>query len=228
MTYDAKKNSKYNILGAQYPLPLTEIGSKTKEQILVEGTVLFAKKGYAAVSMRDLAEVIGIKPASLYNHFESKEALWDAVLDQAYDLYILYYRQLGKAIDRAGSFEEVLELLFLEPKKWANEFTCYAFSVVQSEQFRDERAGHIFTNTFLKFSIDFMIGYFDRCIASGLVRKFDSHTVAATIQHTILTGIKIHVHKLLGRPLPYDHYKIISDLQNFILWAIKGDQTQAG
>lgn len=220
MDSDFKKNPKFNILGAQYPLPLTEAGSKTKEQILVEGTILFAKKGYAAVSMRDLAEAIGIKPASLYNHFESKEALWEAVLEQAYDLYTLYFRQLGEAIDRAGSFQEVLELIFLEPKKWANDFTCYAFSVVQSEQFRDERASRIFNEIFLKFSIDFIRDRFDRCVERGLAPKFDTHTIAAAIMHSVLIGINIKVHELMDRPLPYDHYQMMGDLQQVILWSL--------
>lgn len=220
MDSDSRKNPRFNILGAQYPLPLIEAGSKTKEQILVEGTVLFAKKGYAAVSMRDLAEAIGIKPASLYNHFDSKEALWEAVLEQAFDLYTLYFRQLGEAIDQAETFQDVLELIFLEPKQWANEFTCYAFSVVQSEQFRDERASRIFNETFLSFSINFISDRFNRCIERGLAPKFDTGTIAAIIMHSVLIGINIKVHELMGRPLPYDHYQMMGDLQQFILWSL--------
>lgn len=228
MDSDSKKNQKFKILGSQYPVPLTEAGSKTKEQILVEGTILFAKRGYAAVSMRDLAEAIGIKPASLYNHFESKEALWEAVLEQALDLYMLYFKQLGEAIDRAHTFEDVLELIFVEPKQWANEFTCYAFSLVQTEQFRDERAGRIFTDIFLNYSINFISDHFARCITNGLVPKFDTYAVASTFQHSIMIGINIHVHELLGRPLPYNHYKMVADLQQFILWAVQAGEPRNG
>jgi AcrR family transcriptional regulator len=39
---------------------------------------LFARDGYDAASMRDLADAVGIRAASLYNHFGSKEdILWD-------------------------------------------------------------------------------------------------------------------------------------------------------
>lgn len=214
-------NPKFNILGAQYSLPLLDVGSKTKEMILVEGTVLFAKKGFAAVSMRDLADAIGIKPASLYNHFDSKEALWEAVLEQAYGLYRLYFKQLGESIEKAGSFEEVLDLIFQEPRRWANDFTCYAFSLVQTEQFRDERAGRIFNETFLEFSIDFIRRHFQNCVDRGQAPPFDTHTAATTIMHTILVGINIKVQEMLGRPLPYDHHQMVVDLQRFILWSVE-------
>lgn len=47
----------------------------------------FAEIGYDGTSMRELARSVGVKPASLYNHFESKEALlWAIVKDAMADL----------------------------------------------------------------------------------------------------------------------------------------------
>ncbi|KUP25814.1 TetR/AcrR family transcriptional regulator [Paenibacillus sp. DMB5] len=37
---------------------------------------LFALKGYEATTMRDIANEVGIKPASIYHHYESKEAIF--------------------------------------------------------------------------------------------------------------------------------------------------------
>ncbi len=44
-----------------------------KEEIILTATKLFKKKGYSAVTMRDLAKEMGIKAASLYNHIKSKQ-----------------------------------------------------------------------------------------------------------------------------------------------------------
>lgn len=48
-----------------------EISSK-KQQILDHAARLFREKGFAASTMRDLAESVGLEPSSLYNHISSK------------------------------------------------------------------------------------------------------------------------------------------------------------
>lgn len=52
---------------------------------------LFATSGYANVSIRDIAAAISLNPASIYNHFPSK----DSILTSAYNFYIdNYYASL--------------------------------------------------------------------------------------------------------------------------------------
>lgn len=57
-----------------------------KELILQKAAVMFREKGFAATSMRDLAETVGIEAASLYNHIQSKsEILQDITFRMAND-----------------------------------------------------------------------------------------------------------------------------------------------
>jgi AcrR family transcriptional regulator len=62
--------------------------SKTKEKIMNAAIKLFSDNGYDKVSMRDIAGEVGIKAASIYNHFPSKED----ILKSIYKLYADEYR----------------------------------------------------------------------------------------------------------------------------------------
>ena len=52
----------------------------TKERILLTSLQLFARRGYEAVSVSDIAGALGITKGALYRHFESKRAIFDAIL----------------------------------------------------------------------------------------------------------------------------------------------------
>ena len=54
----------------------------TKQRILDEALTLFSEKGYANVFVGDIAEAVGIKAPSLYKHYKSKKAIFDAIIDQ--------------------------------------------------------------------------------------------------------------------------------------------------
>jgi AcrR family transcriptional regulator len=220
--HSGKKNHsiKFKILGSQYVLPLNEQNNATnttKENILMESTMLFAKKGFASVSMRDIAQKVGIKPASLYNHFVSKDALWERVIEHALNMYILYFKRLDETLEGARTFEEVLEVIFSEPKRLANVFTSYAFAMIQADQFRDKKSAKIFNGTFLEYSIEFIKNWFDRCMARGMVAEFDGKTVATFIMHSVLMGINVEIQRNLGREVAYEPEKMFADLQQFIL-----------
>ncbi|MDR2443991.1 MAG: TetR/AcrR family transcriptional regulator [Deltaproteobacteria bacterium] len=208
---------KYKIFGEVVTLPLFDDSSKTKEMIVLESTILFAKRGFDAVSIRDIASQIGVKPSSLYNHFASKEALFDAVVKHAEDLYLLYFKHLDDMLATAQSFSEVLDIIFLEPIRMSNSFTCYAFSLVQTEQFRDRRSAMIYTNTFLDYSINFMKNWFEKFIERGMAQPFDSKTAATVIMHSVLIGINLRVHEYLNQHPPYSFAEMFSDLKQFIM-----------
>ena len=57
-------------------------GEDTAERILDEAEALFAERGFAGTTLRHVAEAVGVRNPSLYNHFSSKEALYNAVLER--------------------------------------------------------------------------------------------------------------------------------------------------
>ncbi len=57
-----------------------------KDFILLRASAMFREKGFSATSMRDLAEMVGIEAASLYNHIQSKaEILQEIIFRMAND-----------------------------------------------------------------------------------------------------------------------------------------------
>ena len=52
----------------------------TKQEILDAALELFSVQGYEATSVSQLAEAVGIRKASLYSHFENKQAILDALI----------------------------------------------------------------------------------------------------------------------------------------------------
>ena len=54
----------------------------TKERILDEALTLFSEKGYANVFVGEIAERVGIRAPSLYKHYKSKQAIFDAIIGE--------------------------------------------------------------------------------------------------------------------------------------------------
>ena len=46
---------------------------------------LFAERGYRGASMKDIAEILGVRAPSLYNHVLSKQDILFAIMDKAMD-----------------------------------------------------------------------------------------------------------------------------------------------
>ena len=79
----------------------TKPGSR-KDAILDEATRLFAERGYEGTSMADLAERVGLRKASLFHHFASKEQLRKAVLERL-------VQRVTATLAKAASTESALQ-----------------------------------------------------------------------------------------------------------------------
>lgn len=64
------------------PTTPVDTDSATRERILLEAARLFRHHGYAATTLREVADASGIKAGSIYYHFESKEQILGEVLDK--------------------------------------------------------------------------------------------------------------------------------------------------
>jgi AcrR family transcriptional regulator len=158
-----------------------------------------------------------MKPSSLYNHFPGKEALFETVLNHAEDLYLLYFKYLDESLAKARTFSEVLDCIFIEPTKMSNDFTCYAFSLVQTEQFRDPHCARIFNETFLDYSINFIKTWFDRCVEKGLAFKFDTRMAATLVMHSVLICINLRVQEYMEHRPPINFREHFQDFKRLIM-----------
>jgi len=57
----------------------------TQERLLDTAAELFAQRGYAGVSMRDIARAVGITQAAIYHHFSNKDALYIAAITYLFE-----------------------------------------------------------------------------------------------------------------------------------------------
>ena len=53
----------------------------TKERILAAALEMFSQNGYAGTNIRELTASLGLVKSSMYKHFESKEDIWNSLLD---------------------------------------------------------------------------------------------------------------------------------------------------
>ncbi len=95
---------------------------RAAEMVAAAATV-FAKRGYHGASTQDIADQLGIRQASLYYYFPSKEAALEAVCEQGVEDYALRAMQILKSRDRAAN--KVAKLVFhhLAPMAERLDFT---------------------------------------------------------------------------------------------------------
>lgn len=77
-----------------------QVPLNARERVLTAAETLFCRRGYNVVTMRDIAEEVGIRQASLYYHFPTKEQLFITVTEQVFERH---RNGLQQAIAGAGS-----------------------------------------------------------------------------------------------------------------------------
>jgi TetR/AcrR family transcriptional regulator len=105
---------------ATVPLTRPRRGEVTAARILDAAEELFAERGYHGTSLRDVADRVGLRIPSLYNHFSSKEALYAAVLARGIGPVVELLTELAQAPESERNdplrvVEPVMKLLAERP-----------------------------------------------------------------------------------------------------------------
>jgi len=68
--------------------------SERRDEILQIAADLFAERGFAATTVREIADAAGILSGSLYHHFDSKESMADELVHDLLDRVLAAYRRI--------------------------------------------------------------------------------------------------------------------------------------
>lgn len=160
----------------------------TKDLILQTALRLFAERGYNGVSMRELAKEVGIKAASIYNYFSSKEELFNHLLAEMQNRYEQIVKKLnipmGKSKETALQYaalseeglQELAVSLFLYFAK--DEFAVSFRKMLIGEKYRNLAAGDLFKDMFIKEPLKYQTELFQKLIEQGKLLDVDPKIMA--------------------------------------------------
>ena len=151
----------------------------TKERILAAALEKFSQNGYEGTNIRELTTGLGLVKSSLYRHFDSKEEIWNALLDEM----SAYYDQRFGSPEHLPPIPDSPEELVAMTMRMVN-FTVHDEKIVMTrkmlsiEQFRDQRARELATKHFLTGLQKMFTPVFSGMMDKGLIRHDDPAMLA--------------------------------------------------
>ncbi len=151
----------------------------TKERILTAALEMFSQNGYAGTNIRELSASLGLVKSGVYKHYENKEAIWNALLDQM----IAYYGERFGSSEHLPAVPDSLEDLVTMTMQMVNitvhdEKIIMTRKVLTLEQFRDNRARELATKHFLTGLTEMFTRIFTGMMDKGLIRRDDPAMLA--------------------------------------------------
>ena len=155
------------------------MANDTKERILEAALEMFSQNGYAGTNIRELSASLGLVKSGVYKHYESKEAIWNALLDQM----IAYYADHFGSAEHLPPVPESLEGLVAMTVRMVNltvhdEKIIMTRKVLTLEQYRDVRARELATKHFLTGLTEIFTRIFMDMMEKGLLREDDPKMLA--------------------------------------------------
>ena len=151
----------------------------TKERILTAALDMFAQKGYEGTNIRELSASLGLVKSGIYKHFESKEAVWNALLDKMTAYYGERFGSPEHLPPVPDSAEEFITLTMrMAEFTIRDEQIMKTRKVLTLEQFRDDRARELATKHFLTVLTEMFTHIFAGMMDKELIRRDDPAMLA--------------------------------------------------
>ena len=155
------------------------MANDTKERILVAALEMFSQNGYAGTNIRELSASLGLVKSGVYKHFESKEAIWNALLDQMISYYADHFGSAEHLPPVPDSPEEFVAMTMrMVGLTIHDEQIVKTRKVLTLEQFRDDRARELATKHFLTGLTEMFTPIFAGMMDKGLIRRDDPAMLA--------------------------------------------------
>lgn len=174
----------------------------TKEIFLTEALRLFAKSGYEAVTVAEIADAVNVSAPALYKHYKNKQDLFDAVLEMGEKGYERQMSKLGVIFDRRQTVNKELlvqmtEEELLESMKnmffatLHDEYPAMMRKLMTVEQFHIAKMARTYNERYVENAYRAYANLFEVLMEAGKLRKADPYTlsVAYVSPVTVLIGV---------------------------------------
>lgn len=173
----------------------------TKQKILEKALELFSANGYDSVSVGEIAKAVGIKAPSLYNHYPSKQAIFDAIVEAT---AAQYEEDTGKidihVQDSAQDipvFTEITEEALLDKVRQIFDYSLHNEAIsrfrrmMTIEQFRSPQLAQLYSRRYVERLTAYHAGIFRSLIAAGEILGYDPDALALMYVAPVITLIGI-------------------------------------
>lgn len=173
----------------------------TRQKILDKALELFSTRGYDAVSVGEIAEAVGIKAPSLYNHFPSKRAIFDAIVEATAAQYEADTDRIDIHVQNVTqdipAFTEITADALFEKVRQIFAYSLHDGTIsrfrrmMTIEQFRSPELAALYSQRYVERVVDYHAGIFRALIAAGEIPAEDPDTLAMMYVAPVLTLIAI-------------------------------------
>ena len=160
----------------------------TKEKILMAALRLFAREGYEAVSVSDIAGELGITKGALYKHYKNKRDIFDSIVARMFQVDAERSRQYEVPEEQFDQSPEAYEAVSLENIRrftlaqfvfWTeDEFASNFRRMLTLEQYRSAEMAELYSSCLVAGPVAYMEDIFREMINKGALRAADPKQLA--------------------------------------------------